>query len=44
MQVQINDIINDAVVKDAIVTNILGTMQGGTTNNELVKVKHKAIA
>jgi hypothetical protein len=32
MQVQINDVINDEVIEDAIVTNILGKMQGGTTN------------
>ncbi len=44
MQVQINDVINDEIIEDAIVTNILRKIQGGTINNELVKVKHQAIA
>jgi hypothetical protein len=44
MQVQINNVINDEAIEDAIVTNILRKMQGGATNDELVKVKHRAIA
>jgi hypothetical protein len=44
MQVQINDVINDEPIEDAIVTNILRKMQGGATNDELGKIKHRTIA
>jgi hypothetical protein len=44
MQMQTNYLINDEAIEDAIVTNILRKMQGGATNDELVKNKHRNIA